>query len=237
MKRISVCIPMYNGERFLLAQLESIMAQLDESDEVIVSDDGSTDGSRALVTALNDPRIAVVEGPKAGNPAQNVAHALSKAQGNYIFLADQDDVWLPNKVAVVLEQLKYYDLVLHNCRVTNENLEPIVSSFFEQHGSVPGFWNNWWRNHFLGCCMAFRREVLNKALPFPRPLPMHDSWLGLVASAWYRVGFIQEPLLLYRRHGSNASSTSAPSSRSFTAQLADRFWLLIGFTYTLWRRK
>lgn len=237
MKRISVCIPIFNGERYLLAQLQSILAQLDENDEVIISDDGSTDGSRGLLATMNNPRIVIVEGPKAGNPALNMAHALSKAQGNYIFLADQDDVWLPNKVTVVLEQLKQFDLVLHNCSITNENLEITVDSFFEQHGSVPGFWNNWLRNHFLGCCMAFKREILNKALPFPQQLPMHDSWLGLVASAWYRVGFINEPLLLYRRHGSNASTTSAPSSSSFINKIGDRFWLLIGFTYTLWRRK
>lgn len=237
MKRISVCIPLFNGEKYIAAQLQSILSQLDESDEVIVSDDGSTDGSRAAIEALHDSRIKIIDGPCLGNPAQNVANALLAAQGNYLFLADQDDVWMPNKVVLVLEQLKHFDLVLHDCQVTNEKLEVLFPSFFEMHGSRPGFWQNWWRNHFLGCCMAFRREILNKALPFPQPLPMHDSWLGLVASAWYSVTFIPEPLLLYRRHGQNASTTSAPSSRNKMAQISDRFWLLTGFIYTLWRRK
>ncbi|MDP2187401.1 MAG: glycosyltransferase family 2 protein [Sphingobacteriaceae bacterium] len=237
MKRISVCMPMYNGERYLEAQLLSILDQLDESDEIIISDDGSTDGSRACIEAMQDRRIRIIQGPGAGNPSKNVLNALNAAEGNYIFLADQDDVWMPNKVSTVLEQLKSYDLVVHNCTVTNEHLEVIAHSFFDLHGSRPGFWQNWWRNHFLGCCMAFRREVLNKALPFPAAIPMHDSWLGLVATAWYRTTFIPETLLLYRRHGQNASSTSAPSTNSFLAKLTDRFWLLSGFILTLWRSK
>lgn len=237
MKRISVCIPLYNGEQYISAQLQSILSQLDESDEVIISDDGSTDESRARILALQDPRVKIIDGPCQGSPAQNVSNALRAAQGSYLFLADQDDVWMPNKVVTVLEQLKRYDLVLHDCQVTDEKLDVLFPSFFEMHGSRPGFWQNWWRNHFLGCCMAFRREILHKALPFPQSLPMHDSWLGLVASAWYSVTFIPEPLLLYRRHGRNASSTSSPSTRKKMDQFMDRFWLLSGFALTLWRRK
>lgn len=237
MKRISVCMPLYNGEAFLEAQLRSILSQLDESDEVIVSDDGSTDRSRQIIADLADARIRIITGPGRGNPTYNVENALKAALGNYIFLADQDDVWLPGKVARMLAALKQADLVLHDCSVVDAELNMLAPSFFALHGTKPGFWANWWRNHFLGCCMAFRKEVLHKALPFPQPLPMHDSWLGLVASAWFTVALVHEPLLRYRRHGANASTTSAASGSSLWQKLVHRWWLLQAFIPTLWRKK
>lgn len=230
-------MPLYNGLPYLHAQVESILYQLSANDELVISDDGSTDGSLAWLGSLNDPRIRILQGVPARHPSYNLEKALHAARGTYILLADQDDVWLPGKVDQMLDALQHHTLVVHDCSVTDEHLQIQIPSFMEAHGSGPGFWKNLTRNSFLGCCMGFRRTLLTKALPFPRPLPMHDSWLGLVASAWFEVAFLPVPLLLYRRHGANASSTSAPSAYGFWAKMQHRWWLIQGLIYTLWRKK
>ena len=235
MKRVSVCMPVYNGGRFLRAQLDSILPQLDASDEVVISDDGSTDDSLAVIRSYGDPRIRLLKGEKSAHPSYNLERSLRAAHGNYIFLADQDDVWQADKLVTVLEALKRYDLVVHDATVVDENLLPLHASFYALHGSKAGFWSNFVRNSFLGCSMAFRRELLQKALPFPRPIPMHDQWLGMLGLLWFRVGFLPDNLLLYRRHGTNASSTAAASRHTFFQQLSFRFWLGMGLLRSIFR--
>lgn len=237
MTRISVCMPLYNGQPYLAAQVQSILEQLDATDELVVSDDGSTDNSLNWLRSLNDPRIRLIEDSPARHPSYNLEKALQEARGEYILLTDQDDVWLPGKVDQMLKVLQRHVLVVHDCSVTDEQLHVQVPSFMVLHGSGSGFFKNLAKNSFLGCCMGFRRSLLNKALPFPKPIPMHDSWLGLVASAWYDVAFLQVPLLLYRRHGGNASSTSAPSALGLLEKMKHRWWLVKGLMQTLWRKK
>jgi hypothetical protein len=116
--------------------------------------------------------------------------------------------------------------VVSDCKVVNSHGEVIEASFFALRHSGPGFIKNLTRNSFLGCCMAFRRSVLEAALPFPQPLPMHDWWLGLVASMTGRVAFVDSPLTLYRRHGGNASQTAGKSSATTLTQIAWRVSLL-----------
>ena len=111
---ISVCIATHNGGRFLKEQLTSILCQIGENDEVIISDDGSTDDTLKIINGFNDKRIIVVnqKSPK-GLPAHeyatlNFENALKHAMGDYIFLADQDDVWVHNKVAVMMKYLENF---------------------------------------------------------------------------------------------------------------------------------
>ncbi len=98
---ISVAMATYNGEKYIKEQLESILLQLENQDEVIVSDDGSTDHTLKIIESLNDQRIKILKGPRNG-VKQNFAHALSFCKGKYIFLSDQDDIWLENKVKHLL---------------------------------------------------------------------------------------------------------------------------------------
>ena len=95
---ISVCIATYNGERFIREQIDSILRQLSSDDEIIVSDDGSTDDTISIINSIDDKRIRIIEGPRKHSPTHNFECAMKEAKGYYIFLADQDDVWKPNKV-------------------------------------------------------------------------------------------------------------------------------------------
>ena len=222
---ITVCIPTFNGEEYIGAQLESILVS-PLIGEIIVSDDGSEDQTIDVVKSFNDERVKVVEGPRQGL-IKNYEYLFSIAAGDYIFLADQDDVWLPEKVEVMLEHLQDADMVVCDCKVVDGQLNLLYPSFFALHHSGPGLVRNLLRNSYLGCCMAFRKQLLAYALPFPRALPIHDWWLGLIAEVFGKVTFIDRQLMLYRRHGGNVSATSERSQAPLVTRLRWRAGLAV----------
>src|SRR5688572_19081887 len=112
---ISVCIPTFNGEKFIHRQLESIISQLSPDDEIVISDDSSSDNTLNIIKSLNDSRIKLLDNNHFRNPIFNLENALKHAKGDFIFLADQDDLWKENKVPLLLKKLNNYDLVLSNC--------------------------------------------------------------------------------------------------------------------------
>jgi len=204
---ISVCMASYNGGKYIREQLESILSQLPSDVEIVIADDGSTDDTLQVVESLNELRIRMLPAEKHLGVIYNYERALLASKGEIVFLADQDDVWLPGKVTKVLDALKEFDLVAHDAWM----LRPSESSWTRSgklndiRAYKSGVVVNWWKNSFTGCCMAFRRNVLDKALPFPKNLPMHDQWLGIVAEKFFKVKFIDEPLVEYRQHSTNAT--------------------------------
>lgn len=209
--RISVAMVSYNGEKYIREQIDSIIPQLTEQDELVISDDGSVDGTRRIIEEYQqkDKRIQIVEGPRQGIK-KNVECALKHCRGGIIFLADQDDLWKPDKVAKVLKTLEQEKatLVVHDAEVFRENPREIfMESFFAFRRSGAGVVKNMIKNSYIGCCMAFRRELLDKALPIPAKIEMHDQWLGVLNDFYCKKAvFLEEPLLLYRRHGDNSSA-------------------------------
>lgn len=197
---ISVCVTTYNGADYIESQLRSILVQLSAHDEVIVSDDGSADETMQVIRGIGDKRIRVLEHPHVG-VTRNFYAALDEAKGEYIFLADQDDVWLENKVSRCVECLQKYDLVVTDAKVTDESLCVVEKSLFELLNSREGLWKNWFACTFYGSMMAFRRSVLDAAHPYPSSTMIaHDWWIGMVAEMKGKVCFLKEPLVLYRRH-------------------------------------
>ncbi len=156
----------------------------------------------------------------------NFQNALLNSSGDVIFLADQDDVWLDGKVQRILELLAEYDLVVSDCQVVDENLGVIYDSYFDLMRSGSGLIKNLYKNTYMGCCMAFNRKIYDVALPFPPSIPMHDWWIGCVAEVYGKVHFVEESLLLYRRHGNNASASSETSSNSFQEKVILRLQIL-----------
>lgn len=224
---ISVCIATYNGARYIAEQLASILKQLSAEDEVVVSDDGSTDGTIDIVRSFNDRRIRIVDGPRRHSPTLNFEWALRNAKGEYIFLADQDDVWLEGKVRRCVEELQMCNCVVSDARVTDSFLNTTSESLFQlMHVRRGRLSNLLWRNGYTGCCMAFKREVLSKALPFPTDIPMHDIWIGNVAAFCGRLHFINDRLLLFRRHDTAASCNGKGSAYSLWQKLSFRWHTL-----------
>ncbi len=224
--KISICMATFNGERFIGQQISSILCQLSADDELVISDDGSTDATCEVIKSFDDARIKLVNNPSPKSLIRNFEHALQCAQGEYLFLADQDDVWFENKVEVVTQLLQTAELVVTDCTLIDEEGRQFAPSFFLLHGSRSGFLANLIKNSYLGCCMAFRRSFLKKALPIPTSVPMHDIWFGMLAE-WYGTSvFCPEPLMAYRRHNASASTTGAPSSYTIREKILFRYNLL-----------
>lgn len=223
---VSVCLASFNGARHIEAQLRSVLAQLHAQDEIIVSDDGSKDNTVALVEKIADPRVRIIQNALPRGVVKNFENALTQARHGYVFLCDQDDIWLPGKVDRCVQTLQHAMLVVTDCQVVDAQLQPLHPSFFSLRGSRPGIASNLWKNGYLGCCMAFRSTLLERALPTPEKLPMHDMWLGLVAQTCGTVVFLPEVLSLYRRHAAATSDAAGTSRASRWEQLGFRVRLL-----------
>lgn len=224
--KISVCMATYNGEKYIKEQLESILCQLGDNDEVIISDDGSTDNTKTIIESFKDKRIKFFKNNGTKGVVSNFENALNKSSGDYIFLSDQDDVWLSNKVSTCLNKLKSCDLIVSNCKVVDSSLNIVHESYFNLAKSGKGFLKNLYKSSYLGCCLAFRREMLTDILPFPKELIMfHDWWIGFIAELKLNVYFEKEPLMLYRRHVNTTSNTVGLSSNSLFFKVYARMQL------------
>jgi glycosyltransferase involved in cell wall biosynthesis len=225
--KCSVCITTYNGSKFIKDQLLSILSQLDKNDEVIVSDDSSSDNTLDIIYSINDERIKVFTNNKFFHHTPNFEFAISKATGNYIFLSDQDDIWLPNKVTIMKKYLNSFNLVISDCFVVDSDLNIIKNTVRGSRKILNGILVNLIHNNYLGCCMAFDRLVLEKALPFPQNILSHESWLGAIAGVFGKTIFIDEKLILYRRHNFNYSNTLNGSNLSLYFKLKYRFYIIL----------
>ncbi len=224
---ISVCIATFNGEKYIKRQLSSILSQLSAGDEVILADDSSTDNTLDVVRSFKDSRIHIIDGPNKHSPIWNFERALSKASGDYIYLADQDDEWLPDKIKVTQQYLQNYDCIVSDNVCINGDGTIISSSFYKLNKTKSGkYYNLLIKNGYLGCCMAFKRKVLEASLPFPSNIPMHDIWIGNVAAFKYNVKFIPEKLIRFCRHGDNVSTTASKSGYRIWNRLMFRWTIL-----------
>lgn len=204
---ISVVIAAYNGGEYIAQQLSSVLPQLDESDEVVISDDlpsGST--AQAVSNFLKtDKRVKYINGPGKG-VIKNFENAINYASGDYIFLCDQDDVWLEGKVSAVMESFKSgASVVMHDAYITDGSLNIIENSLFQKNGAGLGRFKNIIKNTYTGCCMAFDSNLKKFILPFPDAIPMHDQWIGLIGEKTGKVALIDKPYIYYRRHDGTAT--------------------------------
>jgi glycosyltransferase involved in cell wall biosynthesis len=207
--RASVCMAVYNGATFLKQQVESILAQLRPQDELIAVDDGSRDDSVRILCEVHDPRLRVHRNESNLGAMPSFERALNMAAGEIVFLSDQDDLWLPGKVAKALDVFAsepQVTMVVTDARVIDEEGRTLNESFFSVRGRFAGgLVRNFVKNKYLGCTLSFRRTMLEKFLPIPQDVPMHDIWFGLLNEIYGRTFFIDEPLTAYRRHRRNAS--------------------------------
>jgi len=197
----------YNGSLFINEQINSILAQLGDTDELIISDDRSTDNTMELISKYKDARLKVVENKGDKGVCSNFENSLKLAKGKYIFLSDQDDMWFPNKISIMCSYLINHDLVNCDCIIVDDKLNVLARSYSEFIKSGNGFIKNFIKNRYIGNCMAFNRKILEVALPFPKAIPYHDWWIGLIAEMMFKPVFIEEQLGYHRRHDGNESNT------------------------------
>ena len=213
---ISVCMAAYNGAKFIEAQLRSILIQLQPQDEVVIVDDCSTDDTCERIRSINDDRIHLFRRDKNSGVAATFEEALRSATGDILFLSDDDDIWALSKVKAFLDVFNRnpeVQVVTSRISVIDENDLPCHGVRWGRNGKfVAGFWQNVFKNHYQGSAMAFRASLLRDVFPFPkRPPFMYDAWIGTRnAATGGKTFFIDEPLLLYRRHSGNLSQGLHP---------------------------
>jgi len=225
---ISVCIATYNGAKYIEEQLVSILPQLEANDEIIISDDNSSDNTIEIIMGLKDDRIKIYpHQAKSGTSSfakatANFENAIIHAKGDYLFLSDQDDIWLPNKVKVSLNALDKALLVTSNFYFYKNN--QILNKRFNAENPIRNtLLSNLYHLPFKGCCFAFKKEFLKYILPFPKDILVHDAWIGCVAFMKKSIIYIEEPLILHRIHDHNVSYNK---KRSNLFRLRYRFILL-----------
>ena len=221
--RVSVCMATFNGSRFLREQMSSILSELDSTDEVVVVDDASSDDTLNTIEGLGDERVKVWVHARNRGYVRSFEEALSRASGKYLFLSDQDDVWVPGRVSEMVAALERHDVVATNLAVLNGpdrirgpfgivdwRVKPRdsgrrVKNVSELFIGIACYW---------GCAMAVRRDALRYILPFPEFLnESHDLWIALAGNVAGSMAHLDERTVLHRYHESNITPTSWRSLR------------------------
>jgi len=222
MTTVYIVLATYNGERFLAEQLASLAVQSEPDWALLLMDDGSTDGTAAIIEqfAEHDSRVACLSGParSRGSAAATFSELLARSLelgADYVLCCDQDDVWHPDKIRLMLAELRAAEgatrvptLVHHDLEVVGRDLGPVAESFWRRMGIEPGTeaipQRLLSRNEVTGCALACNRSLLELALPIPEEAIMHDWWLALCAAFFGRLRPMPARLVKYRQHGSNA---------------------------------
>ena len=225
---VSVCIATYNGGEFVVKQLTSILDELGPTDEVVVVDDASTDETVRKVKSLQDSRIKLFQNPENKREIYSFSYALSKAKNDIVFLSDQDDIWLPGRVALMKDALinSEAEVLTSNFRWIDQFDNPVDVPFdgVSSKTSSEGFRNILdifvGRTNYFGCAMAIRKRFLKIICPIPEYVESHDLWIALSSNLLKANLHIDDETFLKRRHSSNATSTE--SSRPFLQKLWSR---------------
>ena len=204
-------MPTYNGERYLQEQVNSILSQSFKDFSLHIVDDQSTDQTVQIASSLaqKDSRIFFQQNPKRKGVINSVNDALSSIDSDIYFLADQDDIWLPDKIAKQLAALQPDDVVMSftNLSLVDEKGCQMGIDFWSSQGINPREANQAEiiaiKTMVTGCTMAFKKRLLDIALPIPDQATMHDHWLSFFATKIGRIIPISEELVLYRQHSEN----------------------------------
>ncbi len=212
---VSIVLCTYNGNFFIDDQLQSILRQTYNNIEIIISDDVSTDGTYEKLEkfAQKDSRIRLFRNITNLGYNKNFSKACSLANGNYIAIADQDDVWEASKIELLLPALiNENNVVLVHCLSANfENInKPSLKNFrFMKAFSGNDIRQLFMRNPISGHSMLLKRELLNVALPFPEA-GYYDWWLVLNACCLGEIKAVEKILVWHRVHEGNATGAAKP---------------------------
>ena len=228
---ITIALASYNGEKYIGEQLDSLINQYTGCDfRIVVSDDCSSDRTFEILRRYEEKypeKIHVQQNDKPTGSAQgNFFKLLREIDDDYVMLCDQDDVWLEDKVQLTYERMKQLEmeygsktplLVFSDVMVTDEKLNIISDSMAAYQKTAPRHnrLNNYLvQNNIIGCTVMINRELLKYMEYEPQVCMMHDWWLGLLASAFGHIAYLEKPLMKYRQHEGNQMGTRAAGDAS-----------------------
>lgn len=215
---IEVVLPTYNGAPYLEAQMVSIHEQTLRPTRLLLRDDGSSDGTPALIFRLQQRYgtwLELLQAKDNSGCVANVNYLLEATTAPYVALADQDDLWLPQKLEqalVLMQQLEARlgvetPLLVHSdLELVDDQAQPLGFRYWHHQRLDPQRTDPAdlaLTNVVTGCTALCNRALLQLALPIPAEALMHDWWLALVASAFGQIALVEPPGVFYRQHGGN----------------------------------
>lgn len=219
---VDILLAVFNGEAFLAEQIESIQAQSHSRWTLLISDDGSSDGSMAIANAYaeRDERIRVLAGGRAwGSAERHFRYLLGRSSAEYVMFCDQDDVWLPGKIEVTLDAVAGAEypqgrdripvLGFTDVAVVDEDLRVLDPSFMHYSRIDPynlSLQRLLAQNSVNGCTALMNRPLVDlvNLTPPETYVRMHDRWVALVAAGLGRIVYVDDASMLYRQHSANA---------------------------------
>lgn len=228
---VEILLATCEGERYVEELILSILNQTHQDILLHIRDDGSLDHTPQIIAnlAVNNPeKIIVHPGEKKLGSSENFSYLLGKVKHNHIMFADQDDVWLPNKIELALAKMDELEkasgpdvpLLIHtNLYVVDKELNPISSSFWKYSHLIPSTASMFNRlivqNVITGCAVMMNRKLVDLAYPIPSEALQHDWWVALVASAFGHIAYLNQATVLYRQHAGNFLGAKSFKSLSF----------------------
>lgn len=216
---IDILMAVYNGEKYLSQQIDSILNQSFHDWQLLIRDDGSSDSTAGIIALYADRhpekiRLVYSKSDKKGSK-YNFFELIKASDSEYVMLADQDDVWEKDKVKKAYEHIRKAEkktgqnkpvLCHSDLKVADRDLNIINPSMFEMQKLDPAkrqFKDYLVQNNVTGCTVIFNRALASMTKKMPEEAIMHDWWLALEAAAFGRVFFMKDSDILYRQHGNN----------------------------------
>jgi glycosyltransferase involved in cell wall biosynthesis len=229
----------YNGEKFVLEQMASILEQLTPDDEAIVIDDSSSDGTVKLLRGMSDPRIKIYLNERNRGSNYSFGRAIALANNDIVFMSDQDDIWMAGRVLLMKEKLLDTGALLVSSNFACMDMNGRKISFsvdgVKASNSCKHFKNIldilMGRTNYFGCAMAFRKNLLELILPIPSFVESHDLWIALAGNLKGSNAHLDEKTLKKRVHSSNVSITK----RNLLLKIRARFIFGISIMILLFR--
>lgn len=221
--KVTILLASFNGETYIREQIKSIQAQTYPDWVLLVRDDGSSDNTKQIISeiAATDRRISLIVDERSTRPGvvanfSALMERAAEAGASYIMLADQDDVWMPDKIETLVRKISLVEsevrsgtpvLIHSDLEVVDAHLRGVSPSFLKyqgiKHERISPLRVLLSQNFVTGCTVLFNRAALDLALPVPADVVMHDWWIALVVAATGRVDFVSRPTVRYRQHGRN----------------------------------
>lgn len=213
--KVDILLATYNGEKYLRAQLDSILSQTYSNFRLLISDDSSSDNTRKILEEYKekDNRISLFFQEKNLGVIKNFEFLLKKVVSKYYMFSDQDDIWKENKIEKSVSKIETTnsDLVYSDLEVVDENLNVTYPSYWKLKGiynkikKYNNFESLYLNNFVTGCTLISKKELIDKVLPLPNTSKyvLHDYWIPLIISQNGKIDYIDEPLIKYRQHKNN----------------------------------
>lgn len=211
-QNVSVCMACFNGEAYIKEQINSILIQLVEGDELIIIDDCSYDRTAEVIAEVNDSRVRYLRNLSNMGVNRSFEKAIKMAENDYIFMADQDDIWIEGRLDCMLEELQKGNLLVSGNSLSidaiGQNSAYCLGKLYSADSKK--FRKNIIRiftgkAYYYGCAMAFRKELNKVILPFPDYIESHDLWIAMAANMLKSNHHLEKNVLKRRIHGKNAS--------------------------------